>query len=269
MGEIIMQIIRRCLENIFRDKTRKRHLPDMVGGAPFYASSAGGLRQLFYPMNTVDPDLFLTAKRLVKTGDIVWDIGTNVGLFTFSSAGLAGPSGKIFSFEPDTHLVGLLRKSAALQNKTSSEVSIIPSGIAGETGVRTFHIAKRSRASNSLADYGNQQMGGTRQTQSIVCLSLDTALSLLPKPSVVKIDVEGAEVEILSATKALFADVRPRVAVEAASPSRDNITQIFKQNDYHMFDANGSFVQGAEIDRAVWNTIAIPSEQLHFIPSAS
>lgn len=262
----VQNLMRRSLEKILKDKTRKRSLPQSVGGHKIYASSAGGLRQLLMPMDKVDPDLFLTASRLIKEGDTVWDIGANVGLFSFSAMGLVGSSGEVVSFEPDAYLVSLLRKSASIQADNSAKISIIPAGIAGTTGVRSFHIAKRARASNALSDYGNQQKGGVRQMQSIICLSLEDALSELPPPAVVKIDVEGAEVEILSNGQSLLSKIRPRMAVESAPSTQDAITQIFKDNDYVMFDANGSFVQSERLNRAVWNTLAIPAEKLDFVP---
>lgn len=258
-------MIRKTLEVLLKDKTRKRYLPDNVGGLPIYASTAGGLRQLFYPMSSVDPDLFQTAISIISPGDVVWDIGANVGLFSVAARGLVGPNGKVFSFEPDTKLIDLLRKNSILKATNAGEMNVIPAGVAGKTGVRTFNIAKRARASNSLQGYGNTQTGGVRISQSIICLSIDDCLYEISKPDVVKIDVEGAEQELLENSTQLLSVVRPRIAVEVSVPTRAAITELLKDNSYKLFDANSPFKKDLEIERAAWNTIGIPVEQMDLV----
>ena len=48
--------------------------------------------------------LLMNASETVKPGDVVWDVGANMGLFSFAAAGLAGPAGHVYAFEPDTAL---------------------------------------------------------------------------------------------------------------------------------------------------------------------
>jgi len=258
-------MIRRILEILLKDKTRKRYLPDNVGGLPIYVSTAGGLRQFFYPMGCVDPDLFQTAISIISLGDVVWDIGANVGLFSVAARGLVGPDGKVFSFEPDTKLIDLLRKNSTLKASNAGVMNVIPAGVAGKTGVRTFNIAKRARASNSLQGYGNTQTGGVRISQSIICLSLNDCLRELSKPDVIKIDVEGAEQELLENSIQLLSVVRPRIAVEVSVPTRAAITKLLKENSYNLFDANNPLKKDLEIEQAAWNTIAIPREQIDLV----
>ena len=64
-------------------------------------------------MNDVDPVLMNLVKEFVRPRSVVWDIGANVGLFTFAAASLAGPEETVM--RPDAWLVQLLRRSAKLQ----------------------------------------------------------------------------------------------------------------------------------------------------------
>ena len=252
--------LRAAAERLMRDRTRRRILPSGVGGLPIIVSSAGGIGVLFKPMTEVDPELFATVQALVRPGHTVWDIGANVGLFSFAAAGLAGPEGQVCSFEPDTSLVALLRKSQRLQPDRAAKITIVPCGVAGATGIRSFSIASRARASNALTDYGNSQMGGVRETQTIVCLSADALLDMLPHPQVVKIDVEGAEVELLKGASKLLGIARPSLAIEVGPANCSDVTTILNANSYAMFDGPSGLQSKLEVQQAVWNTIAIPRE---------
>src|ERR1039458_6868436 len=90
----------------------RRRFPPVYGGCTVYVTPECGLR--YWIKGPAAPDRALTAAaaELIKPRDVVWDIGANQGIFSFAAAGLAGPAGKIFAIEPDTWLVGLLRRSA-------------------------------------------------------------------------------------------------------------------------------------------------------------
>jgi hypothetical protein len=58
-----------------------------------------------------DPFLYRMADSLIRTGDSVWDVGANVGLFSFCAGFAAGSGGSVLAIEPDLILCRLLRKS--------------------------------------------------------------------------------------------------------------------------------------------------------------
>lgn len=256
-----MNPLRVLAEQLLRDRTRVRRMPDEFDGLPIIVSSAGGLRCLFAPMTKVDPDLFATAKALVRPGNTIWDIGANIGLFSIAASSQTGSSGHVVAFEPDTTLVALLRKTAALQPQGGAKLDVVPCGVAGSTGFRSFVIAERARASNALSGYGNSQMGGAREVQLIACFAPDECLALLPAPDVVKIDVEGAETELLGSAETLLSQVRPAIACEVADRNARAVTEILHRHRYRLFDASQPLSGDAEIAQAAWNTIALPSER--------
>ena len=83
-------------------------------------------------MATADPPLLRNVQELVRPGDVVWDIGANIGLFTFAAAALAGVGGKVVAFEPEVWLVQVLRRSSRLQAPDSAPVTIIPAAVASQ-----------------------------------------------------------------------------------------------------------------------------------------
>ena len=83
---------RAVLEQISHRLVVRRRLPAPFTAARIYASSEGGLRYLRLRMDQVDPVLLRLVSETVNPGDTVWDIGANVGLFSFAAAVAAGPA---------------------------------------------------------------------------------------------------------------------------------------------------------------------------------
>jgi hypothetical protein len=148
-GTMLMNLFRQVAERLSRDKVFRRRLPQQYGAVQFYISPECGLRYLRGKVELVDPTLLNLARELVKPGATVWDVGANLGLFSFAAAGLAGPGGRVFAVEPDMYLVGLLRRSARLKNDHAAPVSVIPCAVSEEISLAVFNIAERARTPTS------------------------------------------------------------------------------------------------------------------------
>lgn len=250
------------VEQATRRLSYQRRLPAEFGGVPLVVSPSAGLRYLLKPMSAVDPALLRNVQELVRAGDVVWDIGANIGLFAFAATARAGRGGAVVAFEPDTWLVQLLRRSARLQNGAGAPVTIVPAAVAAEVDLRRFLIASRSRASNSLSGYGHSQQGDTAEEHIVPTFNLDWLLAKFPAPNVLKCDVEGAEVEVFAGQARLLDEVRPVIVCEVGRESSPRMTQIFHAGRYRLYDGQGSLRNAAPVPEAVWNTIAIPEERV-------
>jgi FkbM family methyltransferase len=250
-------MLRSFLEKATRRSSFRRALPALVGGVPIYVSGSAGLKYLFRPMESVDPALCGLAHEFVARDHVVWDIGANIGLFSFASAHLAGQGGKVFAFEPDVWLVQLLRHSVAIQPASSASVQIIPAAVASSCDLRTFNIAVRSRATNSLAGYGHGQTGGIAERQTVMTVSLDWLADRLPLPDVVKIDVEGAEFEVLSGAVGLLRKKGPIVLCEVSAERSREVADLLKGIGYRIYDGESVGNERQEVVAAPWSTVAI------------
>ena len=106
-------------------------------------------------------------------------------------------------------------------------------------------------------------MGGVKEVRVLPCFSLDTLLIHFPEPKVLKIDVEGAELEVLKGATRILSEIRPRIYCEVASNTRDEVTAILKSHNYRLWDGavfDGSFSNESSL--AANNTVAIPQEKV-------
>lgn len=252
-------MIRILIEQLTRNMSFRRKLPREFGNSSFCVSPSAGLRYLFKPMKKIDPALFEFSKEYIKKDDVVWDIGANIGLFTFCATYLSGKNGNIVALEPDAWLVQLLRKSVSLQPTSSAPVQIIVSAVAQSLEIRDFNIASRSRSANFLKGYGSSKAtGGVAEKQKVVTVTLDWLAERLPIPNVIKIDVEGAELEVLRGGLNFLKEKHPIILCEVFSANSKEVADLLIEIGYKIYNGEIPKAERKELDVAPWCTIAIP-----------
>jgi FkbM family methyltransferase len=252
----VNELIRSVLEQGSRNVVFKRHLPRRLGRVPIVVSPGAAL-SFWKPK--LKSDLFDFASEFVGQGNVVWDIGANVGLFSIAAAHCAGPHGKVISVEADLWLASLLRRSISHQPNSSANIQVLPVAVANSVGIASFNIARRSRASNFLSvSAGSSQAGGIRETVNVITVTLDWLLEQgIPAPNVLKIDVEGAEAYVLNGAQRVLAEAKPVVLCEVFEGARDVVTEVLMKHGYALFDWEIS--PRVRTERACFNTLAIPS----------
>jgi FkbM family methyltransferase len=233
----------------------RRRLPAPYQGTRIYASSEAGLKYLRRRLTHVDPVLVDLVRETVRPGAVVWDIGANVGLFSFAAATAAGPSGHVLAVEPDNWLVGLLRRSAELPG-TRAQVEVLAAAVGDATGVSRFCIASRNRATNHLAGFGHR--ADVRAVMPVPTLTLDGLLACAPTPDVLKIDVEGAERLVLEGGRRLLAAARPTLICEVAAANADAVSALLVEQGYRVLDGEVPAVRRVPLAAAPWTTLALP-----------
>ena len=214
-------MLRDLAEQLARNRRILRRLPN---GVEIYVTPDS---QLKYLKGKFDTDLIDLSNKFVTKNSVVWDIGANCGVFAFSASNVAK---KVVAFEADPYLVFLMQESVSINRQP---VTIVPCAIFSGTGLASFSIARRGRASNFLTQAGgNSQTGGERGRILCPTHSLDDLLSWLDPPTLIKIDVEGAEVEVLRGGAALFSQHRPVIYFEATDSTIDLCTEILNGLKY-------------------------------------
>jgi FkbM family methyltransferase len=250
-------VLRNMLERTSHRLVFRRRLPAPFTAARIYASTEGGLRYLRLRAAGIDPALLGLAAELIRPGETVWDIGANVGLFTFAAAAAAGPAGEVLAVEPDVHMVGLLRRSA-VANPDVAPVNVLGTAVADEVGVARFHIARRNRSTNYLEGFGTGQAGGNRAVQTVPTVTLDWLAERFPLPGVIKIDVEQAEVLVLRGAQQVLRH-GPTVICEVAGTNSAAVGDLLRPHGYELYDGDLGPARRVPVSLAPPSTLAVHS----------
>lgn len=242
-------MLRRLAERLSRGIVFRRHLPRRFNRVPFYVSPECGLRYYLPDMERIDPTLLDAAFSNTGANDVVWDVGANLGLFAFAAA--AGGA-RVIAIEADCWLVELLRRSQRLNRLN---VTVLPVAASGSVGFASFHIAERGRGSNFLRSFGRIPSGGTRFETTVPTVTLDSLLEHFPAPTVLKIDVEGAELDVLKGASKVLSH-HPRLICEVGKDAAEDFAAIMRSNAYRMFDLDN---HSQPIGMPAFSTLAIAS----------
>lgn len=166
-----------------------------------------------FVFGTYEPEVQQLYAETVKPGMVVYDVGAHVGFLATLAARLAGASGRVICFEPLPGNQKSLAHNAALNG--FGNVTVIPAALGDTEGTASFTVGK---------DVGWGKLGeaGT-ETISVRVHRLSEAAShySLPKPDVIKIDIEGGETAMLAGAEELIQKYRPRLFIELHGTNRE------------------------------------------------
>ncbi len=152
-------------------------------------------------------------KKFLSKGNIFFDIGANIGLFSLYAANIVGDEGKVHGFEPTPTTFSRLKENVDLNSYTNVISKNI--GLSNLNQTLQFHISTNGYdAWNSFANL-NELVNS--ETIQIPTITLDQYIvdNQIKHIDLMKIDVEGWELNVLKgATKLLTSSDAPTLLVE-------------------------------------------------------
>jgi FkbM family methyltransferase len=181
----------------------------------------------------LEPGTRQVLKALIEPGMVAADVGANVGLLTLACAFAAGPGGRVHAFEPEAGPRSQLAKSLKLNGL--SWVETHDCALGARTESRPFHISSIIGHS-SLYPLPSAEAD---HDETVPVRALDDVLGPGATLDVVKIDVEGAELDVLAGMAGLLAANADIAIVVEFGPSHLQRVGIAPQAWFAAFAACG------------------------------
>lgn len=130
----------------------------------------------------------------VRPGSVFYDIGANAGFFSIIAARLTGPRGKVVAFEPVPANAAAIRRNAALNRLNN--VVVVEAAVSDSEG--TAELRLDPHPGGAVLAASSTRQGGERITVPLVTIDGLVERREAPEPTVIKVDVEGAEAAVLA-----------------------------------------------------------------------
>lgn len=165
----------------------------------------------------------------LKPGMVFWDVGAHAGFFSIIAGRLVGERGRVHAFEPMPDTRARLAESAVSSRLTN--LTVHSSAMSAEVGRVTIYEHRHSAVASLVRGAG---AGVGREVAST---TLDVMAAELGDPDVVKIDVEGVEVDILRGGRELLGRRSARLVVEFTNDTvLEEARRLLPVHDFRRLD---------------------------------
>ncbi|HUA12105.1 MAG TPA: FkbM family methyltransferase [Solirubrobacteraceae bacterium] len=174
-----------------------------------------------------EPRAERTFLEVLEPGDVVYDVGANIGWYSMLAARRVGPGGgRVVAFEPGKDNAACIERNA--RTNRLSNISVVVAAVSDRDGFATF--LDRGSLESRLdkdddADQARRRAArkeDSRGSATVPVLSLDTwiARHQQPPPTLIKIDVEGGEIGALRGMLGTLRSARPTLIIELHGTQR-------------------------------------------------
>ncbi len=159
----------------------------------------------------------------LKAGEVFLDIGAHYGFFSLLAAKLVGSEGKVWSIEPSERSFCILSENS----QAFEQIHCFKKAVSDKGGfIDFFEFPELYSEYNSIDQTQFREEEWFRQfapqKTTVEAITLDQFLKDKTAPTVIKIDVEGAEYEVLLGGKTFLGSSAPVLILEYLSPTKGN-----------------------------------------------
>jgi FkbM family methyltransferase len=175
--------------------------------------------------------------RHLGDGGVFYDIGANIGFFALLGGHLAGVErGHVYAFEAAPDNAEAIRVNAALNG--IGNVSVIGKAVSAQSGRGRLQVVD-DQSWSKLEDYGEHPY--TEQVIEVDLVSIDDLLAAgeIRPPTLVKIDVEGAELAVLEGMRSTIEAHRPAIICELHGTHHEFVAAM-RDHGYRLINLEGT-----------------------------
>jgi FkbM family methyltransferase len=166
----------------------------------------GSLRYLLGPIIRYEEELLV---KYLSPGAVFYDIGANIGFYAIVGGRIVGAGGHVYAFEPFPESAEAIRNNARLNR--FAQVTVEEAAVSDHSGELFLELKGQSEI-HKLTDKRDENKNGIM----VPVVALDDYISDRKgrAPSLVMIDVEGAELEVLAGMERTMQEHRPVIVCE-------------------------------------------------------
>jgi FkbM family methyltransferase len=216
-----------------------------------------------YWLGTYETDLQAALERFIQPGDVVYDVGANIGYISLVAARCSGAQGCVYAFEALPENIRRLEANIAL-NHLETRISAIHSAVVDHSGLATFYVHPSGAMGKAEGSHGRQaDYAGQIEVPG---LALDDFIlgQGNPPPRLVKLDIEGGEGMALAGMVRTLQEFHPIFLVElhGQQASRE-VWQVLKKNGYSIHQLQRGYPLISGLDQLDWKAyiVAQPGDQ--------
>ncbi len=173
------------------------------------------------------------------------DVGAHIGTAATRASRQVGPQGCVIAFEPTPENHRLLLEN--LRHNGCGNVRVSPTAVSSHAGVRAFRVSRVGASGGSALEPLEMAMATNRVHSEIIeveCVTLDGVVGQLSLPSVdlLKIDVEGHELQVLVGAIDTLRRFHPRIVLETdpRGPLHRDIESFLRDHGYETRSPEGA-----------------------------
>ena len=217
-----------------------------------------------------EPATMIALRQFVSPGACVIDAGANAGLMTLACAAWSGSAGRVLAFEPSSREYARLVEHVDLNELTNVETS--RTALGSSPGVRNLRVAESHYSGlNTLAPRFAYDDVAVDHTEPVEVTTIDAIVAdrNLRQLDVIKMDVEGAEADVLRGGFASIRRLRPVLVFEAFEPALAahgetfaGLAHIVDALEYDTFriDDDGQLSAVSSVSGGAENFVAMPRQ---------
>ncbi len=175
-----------------------------------------GIDFSIYLLGAFEPGTANTLQKLVKPGDIVFDIGANIGAHTLGLAQSVGPSGRVYAFEPADFAFAKLRRNLALNPELEARThpqQLLLAATPSEKAEPEIYASWPLEEDDSVHPKHRGRLVSTAHA-TVDTLDAFVARQEIMRLDLIKMDVDGHELPVLQGGRETLRRFQPLLVME-------------------------------------------------------
>jgi FkbM family methyltransferase len=188
------------------------------GGYRWRLDLREGIDLAIYLFGHFEPSTVAAYRRIIRPGDVVIDVGANIGAHTLCLADCVGPKGRVIAFEPTEYAVQKLRANIALNPTLAQRITVEQIHLGASDDVAPPAAVFSSWPLGAERDRHALHYGVAQRTTHARACRLDSYLDDhdVRRVDFMKIDIDGYECEMLAGAATTLRQLRPALTLELA-----------------------------------------------------